>query len=154
CGEAGVGLSLMKTNGAAANGTLAGTLGISLSGLTQFTVNDLAYDIAGDRKLKAESASYSTPTNASETITFTPNRETVASYQIAQAPTVFAGTAFPHTIKALDNAGGTVVGADNDINNNVSFTWFVPGNAPDGTPPDLPQPVFVNGIATPTLTFY
>src|SRR5690606_38106978 len=25
---------------------------------------------------------------------------------------------------------------------------------PDGTPPGLPQPVFVNGIATPTLTFY
>ena len=119
-----------------------------ISSSDSVTVGNLAVDIGGqsfyvkatDSNNKPFTAGYSTLMYSAT------SRKTVKQYVVSAPSTAVAGINTAVTVTAIDNSGATIIGADADLNNNLTFQWTDGTNllsthlAPDGlNGPTLPS---------------
>jgi len=160
--ESAVAISIEKISGGTwnlgtlkRNGGAAGTIDLR-DGFEDVT--GLAYDVAGQHKLKATGTNFSSTTTASSTINFIPNRKTVANYEIVPSGSATAGINQFFTVKAKDNAGNVVDHTDTTSDTeltSLTFAWTGANNAPLGNAPYLPTSLnFTNGQASFWGTLY
>lgn len=128
------------------------------------TIAGLGYDLSGDHLIWAQDQNgipTSSVTGVSTPVTFSASRLTVKQYQVTAPTAATAGTPFVVVVKALDNSGTVLTGADVSLGN-LSFTWTdasgisLPSSpAPTGQAPDMPSSLtFSGGVANTSATLY
>jgi hypothetical protein len=166
-----VALSMLKNDGTTALGRSlvcsapandTSCLNPSFAASSSVQVDNLALDVAGSFYVKAlDSGSIGTNTTYSDIITFKASPNTVKKYVISHPTQITAGSPTLIQIRAEDNSGNPVSGADTALNN-LTFTFY---NSVDSSlmtahiAPDLTDPIFPSvldfngGVATPQVTF-
>ncbi len=165
-----VALSIVRSNGttalsrslvcaAPANDTSC--LNPTFSASSSLVVNNLALDVAGSYYVKASTGGIGIASQFSDLINFKASPYTVKKYVISHPAQVIAGEDTSIQIRAEDNSGGLVLGADSSLGsltytfyNSLDATLMSTHKAPDLTDPIMPTSLsFSGGVAYPTLRF-
>lgn len=165
-----VALSMLRSNGVTALSrslvcsapTNDGScLNPSFSNSSSITVNNLALDVAGSFYVKASTAAIGISSTFSDLINFKASPLTVKRYVLSHPAQVNAGDNTTIQVRAEDNSGGLVVGADSSLDaltysfyNSVDTDPMSDHKAPDLTDPIVPTTLTFNGgLALPTVRF-
>ena len=152
-----ISLSLIRQDGTAAPGGLAGTTtGINLStGLA--TVTDLKYDGVGTFKIKATGAAEAVERLSNSVLTeiiMSPNLDVIKELRLevqGNTTNLRAGQPFNVKVSAIDKHG-SIVAADSDLNT-LTLDWSGLSTAQNGTAPTYaPSGGFVGGEQIFTIT--
>ncbi|MEI8026961.1 MAG: hypothetical protein WCI18_11495 [Pseudomonadota bacterium] len=134
----------------------------TFSSSSSLTVNNLALDVAGSFYINAvDSNSKGIKAYYSTLVVFNASPKTVKQYTVIQPSLTNAGLSNFIQVRAEDNSGNPVSGADTALNAQT-YTWFHSGDssnmtthiAPDGTNPILLSTLsFSAGVANAPSTF-
>jgi hypothetical protein len=155
-------LTIVRSDGTAANGTLSGTTSLNLfANNGAVLVSNLAYDAAGYYKIYASDGTTNSSLISTQTIYMVPTIDTVGQYVInfnnGANYTRPAWQCMVMTVRAADNYGNTLTNVDTQLNG-LAYTWSGANPGPRGQQPRYhatgTTAAFVSGLATDNCALF